>query len=88
MHMLNSELQTLITSSSLVDFEQEIIAGALGRLDETFQETLATLCTEHIWLIPYLYINYAQKRYALEKGDTDLVRMVADRQLQPLEGLI
>jgi len=68
MHMLNSELQTLITSSSLVDFEQEIIAGALGRLDETFQETLATLCTGHIWLIPYLYINYAQKRYALKRA--------------------
>jgi len=86
--MVHPILLELIRTSPLADFEREILSSVFGTLDATLQETLAKLCSDQQWLIPYLYINYAQKRYALESGDADLVRSVVERQLKPLEDLV
>lgn len=83
-----NELNTLIENSPLADFEKQILRDVFDSLDEEMKSALVALSEEQPWLIPYFYVNYAAKRYALEKNDKGLLRKVVRAQEETLESII
>lgn len=81
------ELQTLVNDSEITDEEKAEISEVLSAMDESIQQELVSLAAIHDWLIPFLYVNFASKKYAVSKGDPRALESVLRNEEEVLEYL-
>ena len=83
--MLIPELEKLIAISPIEPEEKAALASALSAGEKSFQKELAGAAASHPELLPYLYINFAAKKYAIAKNDPDAFKSVIENSKAFLE---
>lgn len=84
---INPDLRREIDVALLSQEEKNLMCETLEGLDNEAQTELSELSVQHPWLLSFLYVNYAAKRYALGKGSEDLLRKILTEEAEVLEAV-
>ena len=80
-------VQEYVEESPLTPTEQTELLEALSGMSDADSAALAGRFEENPWLVPYLYVNFAAKKYALSKGDPEAFTRVVESEQVIVEDL-
>lgn len=82
---MSDSLKKYVDESPLNDEEKQELLNALSGIPKNEAGVLAQQFEEDPWLVPYLYVNFAAKKYAISKGDKDAFRRVVENEVDILK---
>lgn len=85
---MDSKLQTIVNNSPLADFEKVELVEALVPMPGEYLEELCVACEAQPWLVSYLYVNLAAKKYAVSKKDSTALKTIVENEARLLEHIL
>ncbi len=81
-------LKQHVEDSPLTANEKQVLLEALSTLTEKEHiDELNAIIDDSPWVVPYLYVNFAAKKYAILSDDMDAFRRIVDNEVSVLENL-